>query len=129
GSPARHSSLSVAGLMARPTTGSSEVLEGHAPVGEPGAVDVGADHPADVVDGVPVVDVHAGHDSPTPLPPGGELTAVVPTGPTAHDDVVEALGAGVADVLHAQVVLVGEEVGERVVLGRVAEEVLGDDLA
>ena len=46
-----------------------------------------------------------------------------PRGP-AHDDPVEAVGPGVADVLHAEVVLVGEEVRERVVLGLVAQQVL-----
>ena len=45
-----------------------------------------------------------------------------------HDPVV-AVGAGVADVLHAEVVLVGEEVGERVGVGVRAEQVGGERLA
>ena len=89
-------------------------------------VHLAADDAADVVDGVPVVDVHAGHDLSAAQPPGGEVEAA---GVAAHHDPVEAVGPGVADVLHAEVVLVGEEVGQCVVHGVLATQVGGHDLA
>src|ERR1039457_3642444 len=70
-----------------------------------------------VVD-VPDVDVHAGQYLPAAKPERDELT---PGDVTTEDDLVVAAGFHVAGVLHAQVVLVGEEVGHPVVGNVLAE--------
>ena len=64
----------------------------------------------EVLDDVPDVDVHRRRHDTVALPEGDEL----PVGEAAADDDVVA-GVGVADVLHAEVVLIREEVREAVV--------------
>ena len=95
-------------------TGAYTSARGVLLVGEPVGVDGAADDTPYVVDGVPVVGLHAGHDPVAVEPPGGED----PAGHVAaqHHPVV-VVRPGVADVLHAEVVLVGEEVRQLVGLG------------
>src|SRR6185436_1159059 len=76
----------------------------------------GVDQALDGVGDVPDVHVHAGEDVTIPEPEGDELA---PLDVAAEDDLVP-LGR-VAGVLHADLVLVGEEVGQSVVGGGLAE--------
>src|SRR5690606_7646204 len=95
-------------------------------VGQLGPVGGGAgvDQGLDVVGDVPDVDVHAGHDLAVGQPEGDVLAA----GEVAPDHhVVGLAGADVTGVLHAEVVLVGVEVGQPVVGGVLAEHGAGGD--
>src|SRR5262249_32601096 len=92
----------------------SERLEGDVRVGEAGRIDgqSGPYQGCDLVVDVPDVDVHAGQHPPAPDPERQELA---PRHVAAEDHLVVAAGVDVPGVLHAQVVLVGEEVGHAVV--------------
>src|SRR5690606_535811 len=84
-------------------------------------VDVaGGDDLPDGVDRVPVVDVHTRDDGAATQPERGEHP---PRDVAAEHDVV--VPGRVPDVLHPEVVLVGEEVREPVVRGAGAEERAG----
>ena len=107
---------------ALPSRDGGEFLERHVGVGEAPVVDGDAlaDEALDRVGDVPDVDVHAGHDAIAGEPEGDELAA---RGIAAEDDAVPV--AGEARVLHADVVLVGEEVRQAVVGVGAAEHVAG----
>src|SRR5439155_4444821 len=98
--------------------------EGGTGMGEAAVVDrhALADEGLDGLGDVPDVDVHACDHAVADKPEGDELPA---RGIAAHDDPVP--GAGVARVLHADVVLVGEEVRQAVVDLGSAEHVAGRD--
>src|ERR1700685_3902099 len=102
-----------------PGTG-SELGQRDVRVGEAGEVDraAGADEGLDVVADVPDVDVHAGHDPAAGQPEGDELQ---PGAVAAEGDVVVGGGRGQARALHAEVVLIAEEVRHLVVDHRLAE--------
>src|SRR4051812_13278368 len=98
----------------------SELRQRHLRVGESRDVHglAGLDQVADLVDDVPDVDVHAGDD----VVPGQPERDELPAGEVAaDDDPLVVPGTRVADVLHAQVVLVAEEVRQPVVDGPLAE--------
>src|SRR5690606_3825264 len=100
-----------------------ELLEGHRGVGEPGEVDrvaggSGAHEPPDLVRDVPHVDVHAREHAPLPHPQGDELARLA-VAADHHLGVPCQLRE--ARVLHAEVELVGVEVGDRVEGRLVAE--------
>src|SRR5690606_19909784 len=87
---------------------------------QPGGVDrrAGADDPLDLLGHVPDVDVHPGQHAPVREPERDELTR---RHVAAEHDPVVAARLGVAGVLHAEVVLVGEEVRHAVVADLLAE--------
>ena len=76
----------------------------------------------DRVGDIPDVDVHAGHDTIADHPEGDELPR---RGIAAEDNPVPR--AGEARVLHADLVLVGEEVRHALVGGRLAKHAAGSD--
>src|SRR3954453_10351006 len=97
-----------------------ELLQRGRRVGQPGGVDrlPGAHQVADRAGDVPDVDVHAG-EHPAPGEPEGDELPLRQV--TADDDAVVAARGDVPGVLHAQVVLVAEEVGQPLVARREAE--------
>src|SRR5687767_1696045 len=80
----------------------------------------GPDQRLDRAGDIPHVGVHAGDNPPVGQPEGDELAVVRVA--TEHDAVP---GAGIARVLHPQVVLVGEEVWDTVIGDAGAEHVAG----
>lgn len=101
-----------------------EVLEGDVRVGQTGFVEglLGFDEGAQRFGDVPHVGAHGRDNSIMGDPEGDERSGL---GIAAEHDPVPA--RRVAGVLHAQVVLVGEEVGHPVVGDRGTEHVLGGD--
>src|SRR5436305_9419825 len=97
-----------------------ELGQWHVGIGEPAVVDgrAGADELLDVLRDVPDVDVHAGDDAVARQPERDELA---PGGVAAEDDAVPA--AREAGVLHADLVLIGEEVRDALIGLPAAEHV------